>query len=153
MVLASGPSVEREVVQPVFDAIGKRTVWVSHQPGASSRLKLALNTWAFALTHGVAESLAIAVALGVDPSLMIDVVKGGPMDSGYFQIKAAAILADDYTTSFSVENAVKDSQLVVEAAEKMGVKVDTAKAGLHRFQRALEAGHGDKDMAASYLTS
>lgn len=151
VILASGPLEGRAVVQPVFDAIGKRTLWVSEQAGDSSRLKLALNSWAFALTHGIAESLAIAKGLGVDPALVVDVVKGGPMDSGYFQLKAAAILAGDYTTSFSVANAVKDSQLVVDAARNAGVQVDTAVAGLERFRRARDAGHGDKDMAASYL--
>ncbi|MGJ7529663.1 NAD(P)-dependent oxidoreductase [Variovorax sp. GB1P17] len=151
IVIASGPLEGRAVVQPVFDAIGKRTLWVSEQAGDSSRLKLALNSWAFALTHGIAESLAIAKGLGVDPALVVDVVKGGPMDSGYFQLKAAAILAGDYTTSFSVANAVKDSQLVVDAARDAGVKVDAASAGLERFRRARDAGHGDKDMAASYL--
>ncbi|OLF55844.1 NAD(P)-dependent oxidoreductase [Pseudomonas chlororaphis] len=151
IILASGPVAARTQVQPVFDAIGKRTLWVCEQVGASSRLKLALNSWAFALTHGIAESLAIAKGLGIDPSLVVDVVKDGPMDSAYFRLKAAAILADDYTTSFSVANAVKDARLVVEAATQAGVRVDAVQAGLSRFERALEAGHGDKDMAASYL--
>ena len=151
IILASGPIAQREVVQPVFDAIGKRTLWISEHTGTSSRLKLALNNWAFALTHGLAESLALAKGLGVDPALVVDVVTGGPMDSGYFQAKAAAILAENYTTSFSVANAVKDSRLVVDAAAQAGVQADTAQAGLQRFERALEAGHGDKDMAASYL--
>jgi len=151
VILASGPLNRRVVAQPVFDAIGKRTLWVSEQAGTSSRLKLALNSWAFALTHGIAESLRIAKGLEVDPSLVVDVVTGGPMDSGYFQAKAAAILEDDYTVSFSIANAVKDAQLVVEAAAQAGVQVDAAQAGLWRFERALAAGHGDKDMAASYL--
>jgi 3-hydroxyisobutyrate dehydrogenase len=151
VILASGPTAVRSKVRPLFDAIGKRTVWVSEQAGASSRLKLALNSWAFALTHGIAESLALARALDVDPALVVDVVKGGPMDSAYFQIKAAAILAEDYSTSFSVANAVKDAQLIVEAAEKAGLRADVAAAGLQRFRRALDAGHSDKDMAASFL--
>lgn len=151
VILASGPLEQRAVVQPVFDAIGKRTLWVSEHTGTSSRLKLALNSWAFALTHGLAESLALAKGLGVDPALVVDAVTGGPMDSGYFQAKAAAILADNYTASFSIANAVKDARLVVDAAAQAGVHVDTVQAGLKRFERALEAGHGDKDMAASYL--
>lgn len=151
IILASGPVEGRAAVQPVFDAIGKRTLWVSEQIGASSRLKLALNSWAFALTHGLAESLAIAKGLGVDPALVVDVVTGGPIDSGYFQAKAAAILAENYTASFSIVNAVKDARLVVDAAAQAGVQVDVAQAGLRRFERALEAGHGGKDMAASYL--
>lgn len=151
IILASGPVGHRAAVQPVFDVIGKRTLWVSEQPGASSRLKLALNSWAFALTHGLAESLALAKGLGVDPALVVDVVTGGPMDSGYFQAKTAAILASNYSASFSVANAAKDAQLVINAADAAGVSLDVAQAGLQRFERALQAGHGDKDMAASYL--
>jgi len=151
VILASGPMSQRGTAQSVFDAIGKRTLWVSEQTGASSRLKLVLNNWAFALTHGLAESLALAKGLGVDPALVVDVVTGGPMDSGYFQAKSAAILADDYTASFSIANAAKDARLIVDAAAQAGVQLDAAQAGLWRFERALVNGHGDKDMAASYL--
>jgi 3-hydroxyisobutyrate dehydrogenase len=73
------------------------------------------------------------------------------MDSGYFQAKSAAILADNYATSFSVANAAKDASLVVDAAAQAGVQLDLAQAGLWRFERVLNEGHGDKDMAASYL--
>jgi 3-hydroxyisobutyrate dehydrogenase len=61
------------------------------------------------------------------------------------------MMKDDYTTSFSIANAVKDAQLVVEAAEQMGISIDITRAGLQRFQRALDAGYGDKDIAASGL--
>ncbi|RYB96851.1 NAD-binding protein, partial [Ciceribacter ferrooxidans] len=83
-------------------------------PGASSRLKLALNAYVFALTHGTAETLAIARALGVDPALVIEALTGGPLDSGYFQAKGAAMLKGDFSTSFSVDNGVKDARLVVD---------------------------------------
>src|SRR5690606_36238597 len=151
IILAAGPTDARAAVQPAFDAIGKRTIWVSEQSGASSRLKLALNHWVFALTHGVAESLALAKGLGVDPALVIEAVSGGPLDNGYFQGKSAAMLSGDYTPSFSVANALKDSRLIVQAAAQAGITLDGAAAGLHRFQRALAAGPAGKDMAASPL--
>ncbi|MGQ3673992.1 NAD(P)-dependent oxidoreductase [Xanthobacter sp. TB0139] len=151
VILASGPEEGRGVAQSVFDAIGQRTLWVSDRPGASSRLKLALNAYVFALTHGTAETLAIAKALGVDPALVVEAVTGGPLDSGYFQGKAAAMLKSDFTASFSVANGVKDARLVVEALTGTGIQADLAAAGLARFQRVEEAGHGDKDIAASFL--
>ena len=151
VILASGPETGRSLAQSVFDAIGQRTLWVSESPGASSRLKLALNAYVFALTHGTAESLAIAKALGVDPALVVDAVTGGPLDSGYFQGKAAAMLKGDFTASFSVFNGVKDARLVLEALHGTGLYADLAHAGLVRFQRLAEAGHGDKDIAASFL--
>lgn len=151
VILASGPEDKRQIAQSVFDAIGQRTLWVSNKAGASSRLKLALNAYVLALTHGTAETLAIARALGVDPALVIEAVTGGPLDSGYFQGKGAAMLKGDFTTSFSVENGVKDARLVVDALKGTGVRADLAEAGLVRFERAAEAGHGDKDIAASFL--
>lgn len=151
VILASGPEEGRRVAQSVFDAIGQRTLWVSDRPGASSRLKLALNAYVFALTHGTAETLAIAKALGVDPALVVEAVTGGPLDSGYFQGKAAAMLKGDFTASFSVANGVKDASLVVDALTGTSVQADLAAAGLARFQRVAEAGHGDKDIAASFL--
>jgi 3-hydroxyisobutyrate dehydrogenase len=92
-------------------------------------------------------------ALGVDPALVVEVVAGGPLDSGYFQSKAAAILKEDYTTSFSVDNGLKDTRLVVEALAGTGVHTDMVMAGLARFERAIDGGHGGKDIAASFLAS
>ena len=109
VILGSGPVKARAVVQPVFDAIGKKTIWIDDKPGASSRLKLALNAWVFVLTHGAAESLSIAQALGVDPALMMEAVAG------------------------------------------TDVRADLAAAGLERFHRVIAAGHGYKDIAASFL--
>lgn len=153
VVLASGPASARAQVQPVFDAIGRRTVWVADDgsTGASSRLKLALNHYAFALTHAVAESLKLAGSLGADPRHVIDVVSGGPMDNAYFQAKGALILNDDFRPAFTIVNAVKDATLIAQAARDAGMQADIANASLARFQRAADAGHGDQDMAASFL--
>ncbi|NBF11653.1 NAD(P)-dependent oxidoreductase [Pseudomonas sp. Fl4BN1] len=151
VVLGAGSGTYRPSLQPLLEAIAKRVLWVSEEPGAGSRLKLALNSWVLALTHGAAESLALAKGLGVDPALVVELVSGGPLDSGYFQAKTRAMLSGDYSPSFTVANALKDAELMVAAAHKVGVRVDLAEAGIQRFQRALDRGHADKDMAASYL--
>ncbi|WP_037303580.1 NAD(P)-dependent oxidoreductase [Amycolatopsis orientalis] len=155
IVMAAGAAEARDTVQPLFDAIGKRTLWVGEdgRSGAASRLKLVLNTWVLALTHGVGEALALAEGLGVDPRHFVDVVTGSPMDNDYFQGKSAAILKNDYTTAFSVDNAEKDARLVLEAAARAGIRMDVIEAGRARFARASQAGHGDEDMAAGYFAS
>ncbi|MDG4791767.1 NAD(P)-dependent oxidoreductase [Micromonospora sp. WMMD1102] len=155
VVMAAGPEAVRPRVQPLFDAIGKRTLWVGDDgaSGAASRLKLVLNTWVLALTHGVGEALALARALDVDPAHFVDVVTGGPMDNGYFQLKSKVILAGDFTPTFTVDNAEKDARLVLAAAERAGVRMDLVGAGRARFVRASAQGHGGKDMAAGYFAS
>ena len=55
----------------VFDAVGAKTLWLG-EAGAGSRLKLVLNTWLLALVEGLAEAIALAEALGVDPQTFLD---------------------------------------------------------------------------------
>jgi len=155
LVLAAGLPQARVVVQPVFDAIGRKTTWLADDPAgaAASRLKLVANSWVLAITAGVAEALALAEGLGVDPQTFLDAVAGGPLDMPYLQVKAQAIRAADWTPSFSAANAAKDADLIVAAAEEAKVRLDVAAAAAQRYRRTVESGHGDDDMAANYLAS
>lgn len=152
-VLATGPLEGRPVLEPILSAFGSRTIWLGEQgaSGTSSRLKLALNSFILTLTHAVGESLNLAEGLGVDPSKVLEIFAGGPLDSGYLQAKGGAILKRDFAPSFTVDNAAKDARLVVEAARGVGLRLDLAEAGAARMARASAQGHGAKDMAASAL--
>ena len=106
-----------------------------------------------AVTAGTAETMALAKGLGVDPQVFLDAIGGGPLDLPYLQNKAKAILAQDWTPSFSVANAAKDADLIVAAGADAGVRLDVAAAAAQRFRRTADAGHGGDDMAANYLAS
>ncbi|MDT3400041.1 NAD(P)-dependent oxidoreductase [Streptomyces sp. B1866] len=155
VVLAAGPETARTPLEPVFGAVGARTLWVgdSAAEGAASRLKLVINSWALAVTHGVAEAVALARGLGVDPRGFLDAVAGGPLDMPYLGFKAGQLLGGDLTPSFATRTAEKDARLIVAAGEQAGVRLDVAAAGAERFRRAIAQGHGDQDMAASYFAS
>ena len=149
VVLASGPDSVRGTVEPVFDAIGSRTVWVG-EAGAASRLKLAANAWVFTVVEGIAESLTLARELGVDPRLFLEVVQGGAMDAPYVQLKGNAMLDDDLAPAFGLANALKDVELILAAADEAGVDLALMPGIREHFVRAVDAGHGDLDMAATY---
>lgn len=155
VILAAGPEPARAALAPVFAAVGKKTVWVDEDAAAAggSRLKLATVSISLAITAVVAEALALAKGLGVDPRLVNDVVTGGPMDSPYVQVKTRAILDGDYTPSFATRHAAENGRLIVEAATAAGVKMDVAAAVEARLRRAVAQGHGDDDMAATYFAS
>ncbi|MER0449308.1 NAD(P)-dependent oxidoreductase [Streptomyces sp. Edi4] len=150
-VFVSGPPTARESLAPVLDAIGQRTVWVSHDPGGASRLKLVANTWVINLVGAVAECLGLAEALQVDPRLFLDALSGGPLDTAYLHAKSAALLTGDLTPSFALSSALKDTRLILSAAEQAGVRLDLTEASAERFARAQAAGHGDEDMIATYF--
>ena len=151
IVLASGPAELRGRVQPIFDVVGQRTMWVG-EAGAATRLKLAVNTWVLTVLEGTAETLALAEGLGLDPQLVLDAVKDGPLDLGYLQMKGRAMMARDFEPSFRLRLAAKDARLVQEAIERHGLDLPLARAIRSRLDEAVPD-HGDKDMSATYLTS
>ncbi|MGD9990471.1 NAD(P)-dependent oxidoreductase [Pseudonocardia sp.] len=154
-IFAAGPADVRDRVAPVFDAVGRQTVWLGDDgaDAAASRFKLVANSWVLAITAATGETMALAKGLGVDPKEFLDAIEGGPLDLGYLRAKAAAILDGDWAPNFSAANAAKDSGLIVDAGAAAGVRLDVAAAARDRFRRASDAGHADDDMAVAYLAS
>lgn len=152
VVLASGPEEARPTLAPVFDALGKRTMWVAGEAGAASRLKVAVNSWIVTVVEGTAEMIALAEGMGVDPLQVLDAISGGPLDLPYMRMKAEAMLKGDFTPSFRLSLASKDADLAVLAAQDADLDLLMLEAIAARM-RAASREHGDKDLAATYLVS
>ena len=73
-VLAAGPEAVREEIAPVFGAVGGRTVWVSDRPGDGTRLKLVANSWVGTIVAAIAQSIALAEGLGLDPRMFLSLI-------------------------------------------------------------------------------
>jgi 3-hydroxyisobutyrate dehydrogenase len=76
-----------------------------------------------------------------------------PADSGYLQAKGAAIVARDFAPQFKLETALEDVQLVRQLAARSGVELAVIDAAARRFEQAIEAGHGDEDMSATWYAT
>ncbi|WP_369832280.1 NAD(P)-dependent oxidoreductase [Mycobacterium sp. AT1] len=151
VMLASGDPALRERVQPAFDAMAAKTIWVGDELGLGSKLKLVCNAWIGALAAAVGQSLALAKGLGVDQQLMLDAFDGAAAGSPYLQMKGRAIVESSFAPQFSVDGVRKDTGLIRDAIEAAGlstVLVDGVRAA---FDAASEAGHGGDDMAAVYF--
>jgi 3-hydroxyisobutyrate dehydrogenase len=149
LVLAAGEDEAVSRCEPVFEAVGAKTVRLG-AVGEASRLKLVLNTWLLALVDGLAETLALAEGLGLDPRLFLETIAGGPLDVAYAQLKGEAMLKQEFAPSFPARLALKDATLVLEAAHEAGGELPLVDAVRERFERLVEAGYGDEDMAAVY---
>lgn len=148
VVLASGPQQWERRCRDFFAPLSTRLLWLG-SAGQGSRLKLVANTWVLALTHAAAESVALARALGLDPQLFLNAIEGGSVDSAYAHIKGAAMIREDFPTSFPTRLAVKDAGLVLDAASA-SVDLTGTRAMLAHLERVEELGYGAADMAAVY---
>lgn len=142
-ILASGPESERARLEPLFDAVGRRTVWVG-EAGAGSRMKLVLNTWLALATEAVASSLSLAHRLGLETGLVLDALDGSPLVSAWQAAKLRRIAADDFSAQFALSLALKDVHLAVDAAGRGALP--TLDALAEQWERAVDGGYGDQDL-------
>jgi 3-hydroxyisobutyrate dehydrogenase len=150
VILASGPEDARERVEPIFDAVGQRTIWLG-EAGAASRCKVVINSWIVGVVNVLAETIAAARALEVDPQRFFDALEGGALDLPYARMKGAAMMARDFDdASFRLALARKDADLVLAAASDADLDLPVMSAIADRMRRAEDDGHGDEDMAATY---
>jgi 3-hydroxyisobutyrate dehydrogenase len=148
LILASGPPAAVAVVAPVFDVIGRKTVWLG-EAGAGSRMKLAVNAYMSVLIEGVAEALELVDRLGIDAGKLDEVIEGGPLDAPIADAKLHKMQRGDYAPEFPLQWALKDVDLAIEAA---GGDAPPLLAALSRqWRAAVQAGHGREDVSAARL--
>lgn len=144
-VLASGPVSESARLEPLFGAVGERTVWVG-EAGAGSRMKLVVNTWLALAAEAVASSLSLAHRLGLETGAVLEALDGSPLVSAWQAAKLRRIAADDFSAQFALSLALKDVRLALEAAGRH--VLPTLDALSAEWQRAVEEGYGSRDLMA-----
>jgi 3-hydroxyisobutyrate dehydrogenase len=147
VVLASGPDEVHDRVDPVFDAIGKQTLWLG-PAGDGSRFKLVLNNWLATVVEGVAETIALAETLGLDADLVPDTLAESPLGSPYAVAKGRAMVERHFEPGFTLGLAFKDIGLALDAAEANGLDLAITKSIVGRWDRAIADGLGDEDVSA-----
>jgi 3-hydroxyisobutyrate dehydrogenase len=146
VVLASGSDAGRKRVQPIFDAIGRRTLWLG-PAGNGTRLKLLLNNWLVSITEATAETLALAGVLGLEPGVFLEAIAGGPLEAPYATTKGRAMLAGEFTPGFALHLALKDARLALDAGRGHGLDLPLTDALARRWERAMKA-HANDDIAS-----
>ena len=147
-ILASGPDSARAAVQPVFEALASRVLWVG-EAGMGSRLKLATNHWMIASVAALAESMHLCEAMGLDQQHFIALLDGGPLGSGYALQKLDEMRQHQYPAGFPVRLALKDLELVREIEQGSEITMPLLDVVLERFA-AASTELGDQDLAAIY---
>lgn len=147
LILASGPPEVRAKLEPVFSAIGRKTVWLG-EAGEGTKMKLVVNSYMCVLIEGVAEALELANRLGVDPSGLEEAIAGGPLDAPIADAKLHKMETGDYAPEFPLEWALKDVDLAITAS---GGALPLLAALSTQWHGAVDAGHGREDVSAARL--
>jgi 3-hydroxyisobutyrate dehydrogenase len=147
-ILASGPDSARTAVEPIFNALASRVLWVG-EAGMGSRLKLATNHWMISTVAALAESMHLCDAMGLDQQQFAALLDGGPLGSVYAVQKLDEMRRHEYPAGFPIRLALKDLELVREVEQSSRSAMPLLDVVLERFLAASQA-LGDQDLAAIY---
>ena len=153
IVLASGPEDGASACEPVFDAVGAKTLWLG-EAGAGTRIKLVLNTWLLALIEGLAEAIALAEAPRRRPA---DVPRHHRRRPDGRALREAQGQADD-RARLPAELPARARAKDAAARARRGARSrgSSSRAGARsssRWSARSSAGHGEEDMAATIHAS
>jgi 3-hydroxyisobutyrate dehydrogenase len=148
LILASGPAAAAGAVRPVFDAVGRKTVWLG-EAGRGSQVKLVVNAYLSILVEGVAETMELADRLGIGHQQLAEVIEGGPLDAPLADAKFHKMDSGDFAAEFPLEWALKDVDLVIGAAGGQPPPMLAALSG--QWHAAVAAGYGREDISAARL--
>jgi 3-hydroxyisobutyrate dehydrogenase len=147
LILASGPAGVRPRLAPMFDAIGRRTLWLG-EAGQGMRLKIVLNTWLAFVMEGVAETAALADDLGIAHADFVDALDGGPLATPWAFDKLRKIDARDFGPEFSLAWATKDVELALDSVTH---HLPALAAIGEQWRGAVDDGYGALDVSGARL--
>jgi 3-hydroxyisobutyrate dehydrogenase len=148
LILASGPTAAADALGPVFDVLGRKTVWLG-AAGKGSQMKLVINAYMSILIEGVAETMELADRLDIDHRQLAEAIEGGPLDAPIAGAKFHKMDQRDFAPEFPLEWALKDVDLAIGAAP--GDTPPLLAALSSQWHAAVTAGHGRQDISAARL--
>ena len=145
--LVGGDAATLEKVRPVLAAMSKAIVHIG-PTGSGSLLKLINNFVCGVQVASLAEAMAMIERSGLDRAKALEILANGAPGSPLVKAVSTRMTTPDFPPNFLLRLMAKDLGYAIQEGGKLSVELVTAKAALEDFQRAIGAGHGEKDIAA-----
>jgi len=154
MVGGTQPAFER--ARPFLELLGSLVVHVGGH-GAGQAAKLCNNLIAGTTMAAVAEACAIAVAEGIEPATLYELLTASTGDSRVLRTRFPLAGVDDahpssngFAPLFALDLIAKDLELALELGEEHALRGAVAAAALAAYREAQRDGLGALDYSAVY---
>jgi 3-hydroxyisobutyrate dehydrogenase-like beta-hydroxyacid dehydrogenase len=148
-IMAAGDPSAIERVQPLFDAMGKKTWRLGPVPRNSNVAKIAGNLMVACILESMGEAAALARAYKMAPADVLDIVVTSIFDVPVYRIYAGLISSGKFEPAgFDLRLGLKDAKLALEAGEEVNVPLPFASVLRDNYLDAIAHGDEKKDWSA-----
>jgi 3-hydroxyisobutyrate dehydrogenase-like beta-hydroxyacid dehydrogenase len=149
-IVAAGDPAAVETCQPLFGAMGQKTLSIGTEPSAANLVKLSGNFLLAAAIEALGEAVALVGKAGVDRQAFVDLLTSTIFPAPTYKTYGDLIAADKFEPArFAAPLGFKDIRLTLAAAESLRVPMPVGSLLRDRFLRLLaQQGGDDLDWAA-----
>ncbi len=144
VVMAGGAAADFQACRGLFAAFAREAIHVG-PCGSGARMKLVTNLVLGLNRAALAEGLAFARQVGLDPALALDVMRRGAAYSRIMDAKGEKMIARDFTPQARLSQHLKDVRLILAASA-----IPLPLSATHRLllEKAVALGFGEADNSA-----
>jgi 3-hydroxyisobutyrate dehydrogenase-like beta-hydroxyacid dehydrogenase len=143
-IVVSGAEADFDAMRTLLSDVGPN-VFRAGDGEAARIVKLALNLMIAGTAQLLAEAITLAEAHGVQRADLLEIIGASAAGSPFVKYKTAALLTEDYTSTFSTRLMRKDLELILDAAASGGVPLPLTATVQQLLQACVSTGLGDKD--------
>ncbi|HTO62149.1 MAG TPA: NAD(P)-dependent oxidoreductase [Bradyrhizobium sp.] len=145
--LVAGEADAIEAASPVLTILCPKRLHIG-AIGDASRTKLAINLILQINRTALAEGIAFAESLGLDPPAFLEAARQSAAYSSVMDIKGAKMLARDFTPQSHIAQSVKDSELILREAKARDLHLPMTSVQMALLRAAIALEGPDSDSAA-----
>lgn len=150
-VLTAGDPADIERARELLAAFG--VVRDVGPVGAGATMKLALNQLIPTLASAFALSVGMIRRSGADLEIFLDVLRQSTFHAKTFDQKLPMMQSRDFSaTNFPAELMLKDVELVLEEARRLGLETAVVEGVRKLYEKTVERGAGRSDYSSLYET-
>lgn len=146
-IMVGGPEAAFQKAEPLFQAMGKAWVLVG-ESGAGQIAKVCNQIIVGAQMVGMAEALITAQKAGVDPSRVVDAIKGGAAQMWTLDVKPPRLFAGNRGPGFKAYMQHKDLGICLDTGRTYGIPLPMTAVVMQLYTAMLEMGMREQDNSA-----
>ena len=147
-MMAGDPTVA-EQIKPLVEPITSTALYCG-PIGSGLRTKYAVNLFLVSVTAGLAESLNLARAQGLNLEVVGKALNASSLASDYSKVKVPKIVNQDWSTQGAVGVCYGSMKFIHSAANDTGTRSPVLDVCMRLFEEAIHSGIGEEDMIAIY---
>lgn len=147
--MMAGDQAIAEQFMPMVEPFTRAAVYCG-PIGSGLKAKYAINTFLVSVTAGLAESMNLARAQGVNLEAFGTVLNNCPLASPYSKIKVAKVLTNDWSPQAAVKDCYNSTELIKLAAKEAKAQSPLAQVCNALYKEAYDRGWAEEDMMSIY---